>query len=104
MSAARDFDAVRAALGARQVSWPGLSYGTLLGATHARLFPHRVRAAAFAAQSTDPAYRVIACHDFPSDVEDFSDIAVRRREVRRIAPVTRGYVEGRPGRSRERSC
>ncbi|NUT96189.1 MAG: alpha/beta fold hydrolase [Saccharothrix sp.] len=197
ISAARDFDAVRKALGERQVSWLGLSYGTLLGTTYARLFPDRVRAAVFdgavdhtvgtrrmasdearvtedvfarfaqwcaeetkcalhdrdvtafyqslldraplpaqgipngipaeqlgygtysalyspanwsrlaellrdaetdaapfAAQSTDPAYRVIACHDFPSDVRGFADLAVRQREVRRIAPVTRGYVEG----------
>lgn len=47
VSAARDFDALREALGARQVSRLGLSYGTLLGKTYARLFPHRVRAAVF---------------------------------------------------------
>ncbi|WP_245778210.1 alpha/beta hydrolase [Lentzea xinjiangensis] len=45
ISAARDFDAVRSALGERQVSWIGLSYGTLLAATYARLYPERVRAA-----------------------------------------------------------
>jgi len=43
-SAARDHDAVRAALGADKLSWLGLSYGTELGETYARLFPKRVRA------------------------------------------------------------
>ncbi|PRY34527.1 alpha/beta fold hydrolase [Umezawaea tangerina] len=45
VSAARDFDVVREALGESRVSWLGLSYGTLLGATYAQLFPGRVRAA-----------------------------------------------------------
>ncbi|GAA1538852.1 alpha/beta hydrolase [Actinomadura kijaniata] len=44
-SAARDFDAVRKALGERRVSWLGLSYGTLLATTYARMYPERVRAA-----------------------------------------------------------
>ncbi|HVX45429.1 MAG TPA: alpha/beta hydrolase [Mycobacteriales bacterium] len=44
VSAARDIDAVRAALGERTISYLGLSYGTFLGQTYARLFPHRVRA------------------------------------------------------------
>ncbi|MBB5960076.1 pimeloyl-ACP methyl ester carboxylesterase [Saccharothrix tamanrassetensis] len=204
VSAARDFDAVRAALGADEVSWLGLSYGTLLGATYAKMFPNRVRAAVFdgavdhtigsrrmasdEARSTEDvftrfaewcaaeqscalhgrdvlaeyralqdraerqnipaegapdgvtaerigygvyellymtetwphlaeglrdataaepdaamfvgrpsssqaAYRVIACHDFPSDVRGFADLAARQREARRLAPVTRGHVE-----------
>ncbi|WP_158587948.1 alpha/beta fold hydrolase [Actinomadura logoneensis] len=42
-SAARDMDAIRAALGEKKVSYLGLSYGTYLGQTYARLFPHRVR-------------------------------------------------------------
>lgn len=45
VSAARDFDAVREALGVEKVSWLGVSYGTLLGATYAHLFPSHVRAA-----------------------------------------------------------
>ncbi|MBM7810416.1 alpha/beta hydrolase [Saccharothrix algeriensis] len=204
VSAAKDFDAVRGALGEDRVSWLGLSYGTLLGATYAQLFPSRVRAAvldgavdhtvgtrrmaedearsteqvfaAFArwcdatrtcalhgrdvraeyrallaradrenvpaegipggvtaeqigfgvysllylkgtwgplaealrdamapdpdagvfgrSPSTDAAYRVIACHDFPSDVRSFHDLSARRRAIERSAPVTRGFVEG----------
>ena len=41
---ARDMDAIRAALGDDQISVMGLSYGTYLGATYARMFPDRVRA------------------------------------------------------------
>ncbi|MGW3603186.1 MULTISPECIES: alpha/beta hydrolase [unclassified Micromonospora] len=43
-SAARDLDAVRAALGERLLTFHGSSYGTLLGQRYAELFPHRVRA------------------------------------------------------------
>ncbi|MEV4111035.1 alpha/beta hydrolase [Nonomuraea sp. NPDC049695] len=42
-SVARDFDAVRAALGEAQISFLGKSYGTMLGTEYARLFPGRVR-------------------------------------------------------------
>ncbi|MFY1655643.1 alpha/beta hydrolase [Solwaraspora sp. WMMB762] len=41
---ARDLDAVRAAVGDEQLTFLGYSYGSLLGATYAHLFPHRVRA------------------------------------------------------------
>ncbi|MEU8287059.1 alpha/beta hydrolase [Micromonospora sp. NPDC048905] len=44
ISAARDLDAIRAALGERQLTFHGSSYGTLLGEQYAELFPHRVRA------------------------------------------------------------
>jgi pimeloyl-ACP methyl ester carboxylesterase len=43
ISAARDVDAVRAALGASKISWLGVSYGSELGAFYAELFPRRVR-------------------------------------------------------------
>ncbi len=42
--AARDMDAIRAAVGDDKLSYLGYSYGTLLGATYAQLFPQRVRA------------------------------------------------------------
>ncbi|MEV6973192.1 alpha/beta hydrolase [Kitasatospora sp. NPDC093806] len=41
---ARDMDLLRRALGDRQLSYLGTSYGGYLGATYANLFPHRVRA------------------------------------------------------------
>ncbi|WFF02636.1 alpha/beta hydrolase [Micromonospora sp. WMMD964] len=43
-SAARDLDAIRVALGERQLTFHGSSYGTLLGQRYAELFPGRVRA------------------------------------------------------------
>lgn len=42
--AARDLDAVRSAVGDEKLSFLGFSYGTLLGATYAQLFPSKIRA------------------------------------------------------------
>jgi pimeloyl-ACP methyl ester carboxylesterase len=44
ISVARDHEALRKALGVKQVSWLGLSYGTQLAANYAELFPRRTRA------------------------------------------------------------
>lgn len=41
---ARDMDLLRQAVGDEQLSYVGYSYGTVLGATYAALFPDRVRA------------------------------------------------------------
>ncbi|QOV34394.1 alpha/beta fold hydrolase [Streptomyces ferrugineus] len=46
ISAARDMDRIRAALGARRINYFGYSYGTYLGAVYGKLFPERVRRAA----------------------------------------------------------
>ncbi|MEU7576914.1 alpha/beta hydrolase [Streptomyces sp. NPDC041068] len=43
VSAAKDLDAIRTALGARRINYFGYSYGTYLGAVYAKLHPHRVR-------------------------------------------------------------
>ncbi|MFE0154183.1 alpha/beta hydrolase [Nonomuraea sp. NPDC059007] len=43
-NAARDMDLLRAALGDEKLTYLGKSYGTLLGATYAHLFPGKVRA------------------------------------------------------------
>jgi pimeloyl-ACP methyl ester carboxylesterase len=42
--AARDIDAIRAAVGDKKINYLGFSYGTLLGATYAQLFPKNIRA------------------------------------------------------------
>jgi pimeloyl-ACP methyl ester carboxylesterase len=44
VNAARDMDALRAALGDAQLTYFGFSYGTALGATYASLFPTHIRA------------------------------------------------------------
>ncbi|MEV8377055.1 alpha/beta hydrolase [Kribbella sp. NPDC056861] len=41
-TAARDMDAIRAALGEEKLNFIGLSYGSYLGTTYAQLFPQRV--------------------------------------------------------------
>ncbi|MFG1873276.1 alpha/beta hydrolase [Sphaerisporangium sp. NPDC049003] len=43
VDAAKDMDQIRKALGQRQISYVGYSYGTYLGATYATLFPDNVR-------------------------------------------------------------
>lgn len=53
-STARDMDILRAALGDARLTYLGLSYGTFLGQTYARLFPTHVRALALDAV-VDPA-------------------------------------------------
>lgn len=54
VDAARDLDRIRAALGDAQLTFIGHSYGTLLGATYAQLFPTHVRAMVLDA-AIDPA-------------------------------------------------
>jgi pimeloyl-ACP methyl ester carboxylesterase len=44
VSTVRDLDAIRAAMRVEQISYLGFSYGTLIGAVYADLFPTRVRA------------------------------------------------------------
>jgi pimeloyl-ACP methyl ester carboxylesterase len=41
---ARDLDAIRAAMGLAQISYVGFSYGTLVGAVYADMYPKHVRA------------------------------------------------------------
>lgn len=53
---ARDLDTVRQAVGERQMTYLGQSYGTLLGATYVNLYPDRVRAMVLDAM-VDPAAR-----------------------------------------------
>lgn len=43
-SVARDLDAIREAVGDKQLTYLGFSYGTLIGSTYADLFPDHIRA------------------------------------------------------------
>ncbi|MGN9911172.1 alpha/beta fold hydrolase [Phytohabitans sp. LJ34] len=56
LNVARDLDRLRAAVGDRRLTYLGFSYGTLVGATYANLFPHRVRAVV-GDGNVDPALR-----------------------------------------------
>ena len=51
---ARDLDAIRSAVGDKQLTYLGFSYGTLIGATYADLFPDHIRAMALDG-AIDPA-------------------------------------------------
>jgi pimeloyl-ACP methyl ester carboxylesterase len=59
VDAARDMDVLRAALGDSKLTYLGFSYGTLLGATYAGLFPTHVRAMVLDG-ALDPALPVIS--------------------------------------------
>ena len=64
LSAVRDLDALRAALGQEKISFYGASYGTLLGAQYADRYPRRVRAIA-----------LDSVMDHSAGVDDFLGIA-----------------------------
>jgi pimeloyl-ACP methyl ester carboxylesterase len=55
---ARDLDRIRAALGDAKLTYLGWSYGTLLGAWYAQLFPTKVRALVLDG-AVDPAYNFV---------------------------------------------
>jgi pimeloyl-ACP methyl ester carboxylesterase len=70
VSAARDMDRVRAALGVEQLSYLGYSYGTYLGTVYADLFPTRVRAAVLDG-AVDP--RAPTDVDISAEAQSFRD-------------------------------
>lgn len=61
---ARDLDLLRQAVGDQKLTYIGQSYGTVLGATYASMFPGRARA-----MFLDSAIDVQAYYDRPSDYE-----------------------------------
>jgi pimeloyl-ACP methyl ester carboxylesterase len=62
VSAARDMEQVRLALGGEPLNYLGLSYGTQLGATYAELFPDNIRVMALDG-ALDHAQRALAMLD-----------------------------------------
>jgi pimeloyl-ACP methyl ester carboxylesterase len=83
--AARDMEQIRRALGEESISMMGFSYGTLLGATYADLYPNRVRAFVL---------------DGALDAEAAADDRARE-QTRGFEAVLQAYVAGCPDR---KSC
>jgi pimeloyl-ACP methyl ester carboxylesterase len=73
--AARDMDSIRAAVGDAKLTYLGFSYGTLLGATYASLFPTHVRAltldGAIDPSLSDGAIALAQAAGFQADFDDF---------------------------------
>lgn len=66
---ARDLDRIRIAVGDARLSYLGFSYGTLIGATYARLFPTHIRAMVLDG-ALDPALDPVPMEETQADAID----------------------------------
>jgi pimeloyl-ACP methyl ester carboxylesterase len=94
--AARDIDAVRAAVGDDKLTYLGYSYGTLLGAVYAQLFPQNVRAMVLDG-AIDPKQDVVARSEgqaagFEHAFDDFSAWCKANTDQCPISDDPRGQV------------
>lgn len=94
--AARDIDAIRAAVGDEKLTYLGYSYGTLLGATYAQLFPRNVRALVLDG-AVDPGQDFVAGSEsqakgFERAFDNFVDWCARNPDDCPIAPDAREAV------------
>ncbi|HEX6969023.1 MAG TPA: alpha/beta hydrolase [Micromonosporaceae bacterium] len=94
--AARDMDAIRAAVGDEKLTYLGYSYGTLLGATYARLFPGNVRALVLDG-AVDPRQDTVAgsqsqARGFERAFTNFTDWCRQNAADCPIAPDARAAV------------
>ena len=107
VEAAQDMDILRAALGERSSTYLGASYGTVLGATYAELFPDRVGRMVLDG-AVDPTRRSYAS-SHADQAEGFEtrcaptsqDCVERGRLLPRVTPSTRargGSAPARPDR------
>jgi pimeloyl-ACP methyl ester carboxylesterase len=74
---ARDMDVLRAALGERELNYLGFSYGTILGASYATLFPGRVRAMVLDG-NTPPGWFADYLLELDADGSAGAELALRR--------------------------
>jgi pimeloyl-ACP methyl ester carboxylesterase len=93
---ARDMDAIRAALGDEKITYLGYSYGTLLGATYAQLFPKNIRALVLDG-AVDPSVPSVAASEsqakgFERAFTNFSNWCQTARSECPIAPDARAAV------------
>src|SRR5262249_12466199 len=94
--AARDMDAIRGALGENKLTYLGYSYGTLLGAVYAQLFPTRVRAFVLDG-AIDPTLDSVASGEaqakgFEHAFDNFADWCKNNASKCPIAPDARAVV------------
>ncbi|GAB1642336.1 alpha/beta hydrolase [Krasilnikovia sp. MM14-A1259] len=94
--AARDMDAIRAAVGDEKLSYLGFSYGTLLGATYAQLYPQHVRALVLDG-AIDPEQDFVAGSEsqakgFERAFTNFANWCKATRDKCPIGPDARGAV------------
>lgn len=93
---ARDIDAVRAAVGDQKITYLGYSYGTLLGATYAQLFPDNIRALVLDG-AVDPRQSFVASSEaqakgFEQAFENFADWCRTAAGLCPLAPDAREAV------------
>jgi pimeloyl-ACP methyl ester carboxylesterase len=94
--AARDMEAIRAAVGDGKLTYLGYSYGTLLGATYAQLFPRSIRALVLDG-AVDPTQDDVASSEsqakgFERAYGNFADWCTANVRDCAIAPDARGAV------------
>jgi pimeloyl-ACP methyl ester carboxylesterase len=94
--AARDMDAIRGALGEEKLTYLGYSYGTLLGAVYAQLFPTRIRAFVLDG-AVDPTLDSVAAGEtqakgFEHAFDNFADWCKNNASKCPIAPDARATV------------
>jgi pimeloyl-ACP methyl ester carboxylesterase len=102
--AARDMDAIRAALGEAKLNYLGYSYGTLLGAVHARLFPTTIRAMVLDG-AVDPQQSPVAATEgqargFERALDNFTAWCRRDAGACPIGPDARAAITGAIDRAR----
>lgn len=93
---AQDIDAIRAAVGDEKLTYLGYSYGTLLGATYAQLFPRNVRALVLDG-AVDPQQDFVAgsesqARGFERAFTNFADWCGQNPDDCPIAPDARAAV------------
>src|SRR5262249_6701296 len=94
--AARDMDAIRAGLGEDKLNYLGFSYGTLLGAVYAQLFPKNIRAMVLDG-AVDPTLSPVDAAEtqamgFERAFDNFAAWCQARPKTGPIAPDARGAV------------
>ena len=100
---ARDIDILRRSLNERQIGYAGISFGTVLGAVYASLFPHNVRAMLLDA-GVLPAFRDGAVEFRAEQSLSFETTLQRLDQLCKADAGCRLRGSGARRRSRRASC